>query len=113
MHLRFNENDEMVEEEEKEEEPVDKKDSCIVLDIDELKKKLKGVEKDQQKSGFNSKVTVNIGLEEYDKGKQTVTEDLFEGKDKTQNAELFIENLQKTKQRARKSEEKLEESPRE
>ena len=48
---------------------------------------------------YNSKITVNLGLEEYDKGKNKITHEIFEGRDKTQNAELFIENLHKTKQR--------------
>ena len=44
-----------------------------------------------------AKITVNLGNEEYDKGKMDITNEIFEGKDKTQNAELFIDNLQKTK----------------
>ena len=46
-----------------------------------------------------SKITVNLGNEEYDHGKSQITRDIFDGNTKTQNAELFIENLQKTKQR--------------
>ena len=42
---------------------------------------------------------MNLGHEEYSKGKHKITKDIFEGKDKTQNAELFLENLTKTKQR--------------
>ena len=51
-------------------------------------------------SNFYSKLTVNLGEEEYDKGKIQITNDIFEGKDKTQNAELFIDNLQKAKKRS-------------
>ena len=67
--------------------------------MDELKSKLQAVEKKRAMEPYNSKITVNLGLEEYDKGKNKITHEIFEGRDKTQNAELFIENLHKTKQR--------------
>ena len=54
-----------------------------------LKKKLHNL----QRQDFNSKITVNLGSEEYDKGKEKITNDIFQGKDKLQNTELFIENL--------------------
>jgi len=60
------------------------------IDLSELSSKLKGIEKDRS---YQSKITVNLGCEEYDKGKNKITQDIFEGRDKTQNAELFIENL--------------------
>ena len=41
---------------------------------------------------------MNLGEEEYDIGKKQITRDIFQSKDKTQNAEQFIENWQKTKQ---------------
>ena len=50
-------------------------------------------------SNFNHKITVNLGCSEYDKGKNIITKEIFEGNDKTQNAQLFIDNLEKTKQR--------------
>ena len=46
-----------------------------------------------------TKITVNLGNEEYDHGKSKITPDIFDGKDKAQNAELFIDNLQKAKTR--------------
>ena len=46
-----------------------------------------------------AEITVNLGNEEYNHGKMDITNEIFEGKDKTENAELFIDNLQKTKQR--------------
>ena len=40
-----------------------------------------------------------MGNEEYNVGKTKITPDIFDGNNKTQNAEVFIENLNKTKQR--------------
>lgn len=59
------------------------------LDTDELKKRMKHLSKKQQ---FTQKVTVNLGNEEYDHGKQEITPDIFDGYDKTENAELFMQN---------------------
>jgi hypothetical protein len=39
---------------------------------------------------------VNLGNEEYDHGKQEITPDIFDGYDKTENAELFMQNYKKT-----------------
>lgn len=91
VQLLFNENDEMVEKEESDEEHVEQTPGD--LDIKVLKEKLKKLQ------GFNSKLTVNIGDAEYDKGKLQITKDIFEGKDKTENAQLFIENLERSKKR--------------
>jgi hypothetical protein len=40
-----------------------------------------------------------LGNEEYNHGKSKITPDIFDGNNKTQNAEVFIENLKKTKNR--------------
>ena len=85
----FDDNDEMIEREDDEDETEGENNTNTPnQDTDDLKK-----EKKQQYDKFNSKITVNLGSEEYDKGKEKITQDIFEGKDKTQNAELFIENL--------------------
>ena len=90
----------MVEKEEEEDDlPQQTQSKGKDLDLNELKGKLQAVEKNRAMEPFKSKITVNLGLEEYDKGKNKITHEIFEGRDKTQNAELFIENLQKTKQR--------------
>lgn len=115
VHLYFDENDEMVEREDDEEEDKELKDlkpgkADLNLDIDILKKKLKQV---QQKQSFKTKITVNLGNEEYNVGKTKITADIFDGNNKTQNAEVFIENLNKTKHRhlmIGKSPEKLDEA---
>lgn len=45
---------------------------------------------------------MNLGNEEYDHGKQEITPDIFDGYDKTENAELFMQNYQKTMSRYQK-----------
>jgi hypothetical protein len=42
-------------------------------------------------------ITVNLGEEEYDIGKKKITRDIFQSKDKTLNAEQFIDNWKRTK----------------
>lgn len=42
---------------------------------------------------------MNLGNEEYNQGKAKITPDIFDGSSKTQNAEVFIENLKNTKTR--------------
>ena len=86
----FDENDEMIV---KEDHPSPKSEK----EEDVLQQKLKAVQKERAKEQFKSLLTVNLGHEEYDKGKHKITKDIFEGNDKTQNAELFLENLNKTK----------------
>lgn len=76
------------------------------LDIDDLKKRMKHLQKQQQ---FTQKVTVNLGNEEYDHGKQEITPDIFDGYDKIDNTELFLQNYQKTMSRYEK-ERKLKKS---
>lgn len=81
--------------EEDEEQSLDEKQSKSLkeLNTDLLKMKLSRLQPQF------SKVVVNLGSEEYDKGKEKITNEIFQGKDKLQNTELFIENLQKTKLR--------------
>ena len=85
----------MVEREEVDETPDETKGQES-LDVDQLKKKLKAV---QVKRQFKTKITVNLGNEEYNHGKSKITPDIFDGNDKTKNAQVFIENLNKTKRR--------------
>lgn len=40
-----------------------------------------------------------MGNEEYNQGKAKITPDIFDGCSKTQNAEVFIENMKNTKTR--------------
>ena len=65
-----------------------------VYDAQDLKKIMK-----QKKNRYTSKVLANLGNQEYNHGKAQITFDIFDGKDKTQNAEVFIENLENTKKR--------------
>ena len=101
VHLFFNNNDEMIEKEgdssdEQKQEETNGKDGekdTGAVDADMLKKKL-----EEHKMGeYKTKITVNLGSEEYSKGQQKITKDIFEGSSKIKNAELFIENFQKTK----------------
>ena len=107
VHLYFNSNDEMVEKEDEESEetnPTDLKlgkDNQIKSGSAESESEA-GVHSDLKKKeleleGYHTKITVNLGSEEYNKGKQKITSDFFEGANKFKNAELFIENLQKAK----------------
>ena len=75
----FDANDEMIEKEAFSDESDGETPGHKEEDIDLIK---------QQKAldNYSSKITVNLGNEEYDKGKQQITNDIFEGRDKTQNA---------------------------
>ena len=103
VNLYFDENDQMVERNEDEElarelerQEMKTGKADPNLNIDQLKHKLKFIQEKQQ---FKSKITVNLGNEEYNQGKAKITPDIFDGSSKTQNAEVFIENLQNTKSR--------------
>lgn len=85
----FNDNDEMIEKE----SFCESEEANSSSSEDEIKKI-----KAKHRQMPISKVVVNLGNEEYDNGKTQITNDIFEGKNKTQNAALFIENFQKAKQ---------------
>jgi len=53
-------------------------------DIDEIKKQIK-MKKSKTKK-IVSKVTVNLGDEEYNFGKNKITPEIFDGKDREENA---------------------------
>lgn len=99
MNLYFNENDEMIEKNSDDEYINEPKNSDEKLDIDDLKKRMRHLQRKQQ---FTQKVVVNLGNEEYDHGKQEITPDIFDGHDKTENAELFLQNYNKTMTRHKK-----------
>lgn len=116
VDLYFDHNDEMVEKEEDFSDPenMPSKEDRDAKDAENLKKKLRAVEL----NNYQTKITINVGSEEYDKGKEKITNDIFRGKNKLQNTELFIENLQKTKAKkqsdqtpVRDSEEEVEKRP--
>ena len=87
----------MVEREEDEYDLIEKAKSLRPdeLDVDELKSKLQKLKKNQSFQNYKAKITVNLGNEEFDIGQNKIQADLFDGNNKTQNAQLFIENLEK------------------
>ena len=100
VYLYFDNNDEMIEKEEDEEEDSSEEtlgqDQKTTGEVDP--KKLASKLDKQRQSEYQTKITVNLGCAEYDTGKKEITNDIFEGRSKTQNAELFIDNLNKMKQ---------------
>lgn len=96
VNLYFDENDEMIEKEESEEEQEESAKNEAGLDDVDLQKKLLKV-KSMQMINSRTKITVNIGDADYDYGKNQITKEIFDGRDKTENAEMFIENLIKTR----------------
>ena len=56
-----------------------------------------GKEKQKRFRWCKSSVVVNLGSEEYARGVKKITSNIFESKDKTRNAETFINNLNRTK----------------
>ena len=102
----------MVEREEDEQDLIEKAKSLRPdeLDVDELKMKLQKLKKNQSFQNYKAKITVNLGNEEFDVGQTKIQPDLFDGNNKTQNAELFIENLEKNIQR-HKEESKMPAKP--
>ena len=92
--LQFNQNDEMVEK--LSDGEVDQ--SVSMLDsIDQIKQKNKLQAKNSKK--VVSEVTVNLGDEEYNFGKNKITPDIFDGQNKKENAQVFFDNYEKTKER--------------
>ena len=94
VNLYFDENDEMVEKEESDEEhPPLIQDQPFDAHLHKKLIKLK----QHQIINSRTKITVNIGDADYDNGKVKITKDIFDGRDKAENAEMFIENLIKTR----------------
>ena len=63
---------------------------------------------DLKKQKSFSKISVNLGEEEYDIGKKQITQDIFQSKDKAKNAQQFIDNWQRTKHWHRENDAKQE-----
>ena len=105
VNLYFDENDEMVEKEESDNDQEQGQPGTPndMLDDLDLQKKLIKL-KQKQMLHSRTKITVNIGEADYDFGKKQITKDIFDGRDKTENAEMFIENLIKTRKLLNKSE---------
>ena len=79
VHLYFNPNDEMIEKEDEDSEEADQnsqetspreRNQSSAVDAIELQKKLEEHE-------YSAKITVNLGSEEYRKGKQQITKEVF------------------------------------
>ena len=63
----------MIERDEEEEEVGVKKTEDNELDVDDLKKRLNNLKKQQSYSGYQTQIIVNLGNEEYDVGKSKIT----------------------------------------
>ena len=85
VELEFNENDEVVE------------------------RKMGGPEQkaSKQKAPVTSAIVVNLGDEAYTHGTSLITPNMFDTRDKTANAHNFIQNLERTQNRAKKNDMKV------
>mmetsp|Transcript_8940 Transcript_8940/g.13706 ORF Transcript_8940/g.13706 Transcript_8940/m.13706 type:complete len:122 (+) Transcript_8940:230-595(+) len=102
VKLYFNENDEMIEKAEDVDSENDEESDLNFgknMSIAEIKKCIKEKKRRAALAGKKSKIIINLGREEFDEGAEHVTRDIFDGKNKTKNAEIFIDNLIKTKQK--------------